>query len=351
MDELREAFDKAWDESEEENTPAEEEQQAAPPEEGGEDVVASNEEVNIGDDTPEPETPEKTAEQAQETPPSKKAEIETPAKGEKAPASWSPGNRESWSKLPPNVKQQVMKREREVNVALQGSAEARKMVGRLNETLMPYRDGLINAGINDPMQAVGQALYHESILRTGSLDQKAQMIANLIKNYNVDIAALDGMLAGQGAQPSNPNAQLEAMIDQRMGPVNQFLQMQQQQYQQAAYQEQAQASQAVDEFSQSAEFINDVRNDMADMMDAAAARGQQMTLQEAYTKACAIHPEISQILAQRQQQQQIMGTNNATAQKKAAASSITGGRAGGGEGGGDLSLRDQIAEAWNSQTG
>ena len=53
------------------------------------------------------------------------------------------------------------------------------------------------------------------------------------------------------------------------------------------------------------EFYNDVRSDMADLLDMAANRGRQMSMQDAYNTACAAHPQISKVMAGRQAQQSV----------------------------------------------
>jgi transcriptional/translational regulatory protein YebC/TACO1 len=73
-------------------------------------------------------------------------------------------------------------------------------------------------------------------------------------------------------------------------------------------------------------------------------------LEEAYQKACAVHPEISKVMAQRNEQQKLMqGSNIAKAKKHAAVSVV--GRQGGSAPQTSLSLRDSIAAAWDSQMG
>ena len=138
------------------------------------------------------------------------------------------------------------------------------------------------------------------------------------------------------------------MIDQKMAPFNQYIAQQQQAQQQYQYQQQQQAHSTVAQFGQNAEFLNDVRMDMADLIDMATARGQTMTIEEAYQKACAIHPEVSKIIKQREEQARIMGTQNLTQQKQNAASaSLTGKQSGDGAPNGEMSLYDTIKAAWD----
>jgi hypothetical protein len=119
--------------------------------------------------------------------------------------------------------------------------------------------------------------------------------------------------------------------------------------QQQAQQQQETAENEVVAFGENAEFLADVRMDMADLIDMASKRGQSMTMQDAYNKACVLNPQIQAVLQQRQQHKQLTGNSNTMANKRLAGSSITGNRGGGGAGGSGGSMRDTISNAWDNQ--
>ncbi len=338
--EIREAFEAAFAEAEENqiNTPEPAPAPEAPPPEAP--ALEGK-----------PEATESAPPEAVKTTPSEPAPgdgVKTPPaadKTEKAPASWSATAREKWGQLPPEARQEVMKRERQVNEVLQQSATARHALQELTSVLAPHRERMQANGVENPLQMIGTMLDAERRLSSGDPQTRAATIANLIKGYGVDIGVLDSLLAGENIAPS-PAHDIERIIEQRLAPVNQFLQQQQAWTQQQQYQQQQQIAQTVNEFSTQAEFIEDVRLDMADLLDMAAARGQAMTLEQAYHKACAIHPEVSKVIAERQRQQSLMGTQNALSHKKNAAVSITGTQRGLPSNTAH-SLRDQIAAAWD----
>ena len=95
------------------------------------------------------------------------------------------------------------------------------------------------------------------------------------------------------------------------------------------------------------EFAADVRLDMADLMDLAAARNQPMTLQEAYDKACMIQPQVSNVVTQRQRAEAAKKASEETRSKRLAASSVSGTPAGGGISKGADTLTDSLNEAWD----
>lgn len=333
---LMEDLEAAFDQHDEEATPVEE----------TETLETASEEVN--DDAVVDDTPTESTEEATEAPieaaaeEEKAPEVEEKApKIDKAPASWSPKAREAWGKVPEAARAQVAKREAEVNQVLQNSSQARKAMGQFNETLAPYKDGLMAAGHADPFSAINNILGNERTLRAGNAQEKAVKVAQLCKQYGVDINMLDSALAGEDIPQQ---AQQQPMLDPR---VDQMLAQQAQQQQYVQQQRQQQANGAVAEFSQSAEFLPDVRLDMADMMDAAAKRGQAMDMEKAYNLACAAHPEISGILAERKQQESILGGTNALeAKRTAAGASLTGRQSGTGGVNGNMSLRETLEAQW-----
>ena len=263
----------------------------------------------------------------------------------KAPAGWTPAERELWAELPDSVRARVSKREKEISDGLNDQVENRKLGQRYNDIASNYQATFAAEGFaNNPADAVEGLVKVVTGLRFGSPEQKAQQIAGFIKTYGVDISMLDGMLAGAAPSPEQQqNNQMQDMMDQRMAPVNQLLERINQAQTDRNSATNQQAGTDVNAFSEQAEFINDVRMDMADMMDMAAQRGQNMTLQQAYDKACAINPEISKVMADRVENDRIMGNNQTVQQKMNAASSIHGEQGGTGGGSEDLSLRDMIS--------
>jgi hypothetical protein len=158
----------------------------------------------------------------------------------------------------------------------------------------------------------------------------------------VDIGTLDTVLSGSTvsqAQPQVQNQHFEDLLNQRLAPMQQFLNQQQE----------AVKSKAVNEvraFAEKAEFINDVRMDMADLIEFSANRGTPITMQQAYQKACALNPQVSQVLQERAQKQKLLGTQNTLNEKRAASASLSSNRGGsGGVNGRGMSLRSDLLNA------
>ena len=299
---------------------------------------------------PEVESPEaggvESADTAEQGPPAAGDDkgISTPA-----PAGWSPQQREEWSKIPPNIQKHINDRETEIAQHMEHTSTARKTHDRMAQLGQSFAPVLAAEGVSDPLQAVEGLFNTVAQLRMGTAEQKAQTVAGLIDHYGIDITTLDNALVG--SQTPAPNAEMERLLDQRMAPVNQLMQQLQQAEQSQQQATVQQAQQTVDQFAPNAEFLNDVRHDMADLIDLAAKRGQKMEIKEAYDKACALNPQVSQVIDQRKQQEALTGRTAALQGKQLAASSLNGRRGGTPSSGGPMSMREQLNSAWDEANG
>ena len=324
------------------------EEQEAPEEESNEepslrDVL--NDAIESSEDTEEGDTPKEKDEEAPAEE-EKAAEGEEKPRGDKdslpAPESWNPKARELWTKIPPDMQKLIRESEDKNLQILQETAEARKTHEFINQIATSYAPVMAAEGVNDPKVGIQGLFDTVALLQNGSQVAKAQRIAQMISHYGIDIQALDSALAGE--QPQNSEAsQVEQIIEQKFQPFNQLLSELQNRKVQTEQMAQAEAQKEIEQFQ--GEFLNDVRNDMADIIDAAVLKGQEMSLQRAYDIAVSLRPDLKEILDQRQQQEALIGSRNKLARKQNAASSITGSR--GGMAGGADTLRSAIEDAWD----
>tara|TARA_R110000803_G_C11989465_1_gene321779 strand:+ start:1354 stop:2436 length:1083 start_codon:yes stop_codon:yes gene_type:complete len=357
MDELREAFDEAWEESEGEETESGTERAEGLAEEASEQsdesTVTDNEDDGYDEKGAASEKSDDEGQKGQGVSKETEAKPDTDSgkATNKAPASWTPGAREGWSKVPADVQAQINKREAQMSQHMQNSAESTKAIKQLKTVMEPYQNSMMAAGVKDPFKVIGSLMNNDNIMRHGQSQDKAHLVASMIQRFGVDINTLDELLSGQPASQqssSQGGGQVQDMIRQEMAPFHQMMQQQEVQRQTQSHDAQQSATNDVSKFSQGKEFMEDVRHTMADFMDMASSRGQEMTLDQAYAKACALDPEISKIQASRAKEQSILGNNNLAKSKRNAASSITGSRGGlNSAGGGNTSMRDTIANAWN----
>lgn len=250
--------------------------------------------------------------------------------GERAPASWRPEIREHWGSLPEPVRAEIARREVEVQRTLQETAEARKTVESIDRVIAPYMS-FIKAEGSNPLQAIDNMMSTAAKLRTGTAPELATMMAEIINKFgtgrfgNAFIEQLDGALAGQAPRVDPQQAAIEQVLNQRLAPVQQMLT----QFQQAQLAQQEQvtrrAQEEVTQFLEKAEFGDDVREDMADLLEAAQRKGQSLTLQQAYEKACYLNDSVRSVMQQRQAAQGAQVQTQAAQRARAAAVSVSGG--------------------------
>lgn len=298
--------------------------------------------------------PEETAEKPEakrETAPDAdtKATQDAPAKAKGAPVGWKGDAAKAWETLPEAVQAQVAQRERDIAVTMQQTAGERRLAKNFADAMTNYREPLQQLGFSDPLTAVKGVMDGVLAMRSGTASERARAAASMLTSMQIDIKELDNALVAGGAtQQPQQNIELEAMLDRRLAPVTNFMsQLEQQQYT-AQQQATQQSVTEVGDFLNSHEYGDQVRNDMADLLDMAAARGQQMTLQQAYDKACVLHPEIAGKVDEARRQKQQEKTRESAEAKRHASSSVSGQPAGNGSNKKQpQSIADALNQAWD----
>ena len=352
---MREALDNAIKEAETQdaaasNAPASTET-ATPSDAASTDLAAAS---SVEADEPVSETPDGEASEPTAEPEKvateaiKNEPVSPPAKPnrvDRAPVSWKGGPKGEWANVPLAVRQEVHRREMQIEQALREVAPVKQFHQQFQQVIGPYQ-ARINSFANSPIEAVNNLLQVDYQLSSAPKVQRAQLMARLIKDYEVDISELDNALAGVApSQQAIQQQDIDQLINQR---VQQAIAPIFQQREQAAQQ---QAAHTVESMAQDPKFpyFNEVREDMADLIEAKARRGIDMSLEQAYALATKINPDVSSqmerqttISSASQQHQQAMRAKNA-------ASSVSGAPASGGmqtfAGNGDL--RSTIAAAFN----
>ena len=261
------------------------------------------------------------------------------------PVSLPAAAREEWKNTPQAMKDAIAKREKDYAVGIQKHAEGAKRAAQMDQSLSPFRQYFAMNG-NNPPKTMHELLATAASLQTGAPLQKAQQVANLIHQFGVDVQALDQILVGESPQqaPQEQNNQaINQAVQQAVAPYQQHMQQVQQYQQQAHQKELSQISGELTAFAQDPknEFFRDVRMDMADILDMASNRGLDMSLQEAYRRACALNPEISKVMGGRVQQQSVQ-------RKRRASSSVAGSPGGPGSSQQPADMRGAIEQAWET---
>lgn len=248
----------------------------------------------------------------------------------KAPVSWRPEVREHWTKLDPSVQQEVMRREREVTDTLRQTTDARRFHTDFMQMAQPFM-GFIAAEGSNPIQAANNMFQTAALLRVGSPQQKADVIANIVKSFSIDVGMLDQALARalgvaggeQGGQRAvDPAFQ---QLQQQFAPVIDYVNQLRSRETQIVQSTETRLGESLEAFmnDEANEFVHDVREDMADVLDMAAKRGTPMSLQDAYNRAILLHPTISKVVEQRKMASSLSGQSAAAQQARARAVSVS----------------------------
>lgn len=233
----------------------------------------------------------------------------------KAPQSWKPAIREKWAALPPEVQEEIARREGEVPKALEQAAEARRFQQAVTETLRPY-EMLARAAGQHPVQYAAGLMQTAAALQTGAPPQRAAIVANIIRNFGVDVNQLAAELDRDPGQ-AQPQQHHQPPMDPRALIREEFQRFAQENHERRATAE-------VEKFTSGAEFANDptVRRRMAALITAEAEAGVELSLQDAYDQVVASHPEYRAVMEQRKAADAAKAQQASTQRVRAAASGI-----------------------------
>jgi len=247
--------------------------------------------------TPAPVQPGDRAAPADPAPseaPAAQAKVDEPASAapaptvatpyDKAPASWKGEAKEVWSNLPEHVRREVSRRERQINTALNENAAVRKEFEQVAQVVHEYAPRIREWGTN-PAQTLGIFMEADRALSTGPMASRAAKMAQIIKDYGIDFRALDAALSGSAPPPpvdvgAQMEARIEALVNQRLAPI-------QQRFQQEADEQRQEVAMTIQEMAADTTnypYFEDVREDMADLIEINFRRGVPLSLQSAYNK-------------------------------------------------------------------
>lgn len=247
---------------------------------------------------------------------------------ERVPVAWRGEAKELWKDVPAPVRQEVLRRENQVNEVLRESADSRRFLEQFQRTVAPYQQYWVAEG-SDPLTATRNLMQTAASLRAGTPQQKAQVVAGIIQQFGVDIEALDNAIVGSGPVPAGQGnggmtPDVQAYLDQQLAPVNQFMNGLQQRAQQQGETQQRSVAAEIDAFEQDPKYVyyENVREEMADLLEMASKRGQEMSLEQAYNKAVAMDPKLSELTRKRQEAERAKRDRQTLEEKKRAASSL-----------------------------
>lgn len=217
--------------------------------------------------------PESTTAQAPTTEGTPAPTTTTPAPAaDAAPPAWKDGLKEKWATLDPAVKAEIARREREIGLGLQRSAEARKFGDSITQEFAPYAEVLSKENTT-PQQAVRALLENAYTLRYGSQEHKHALFMSMAQQYGIDL--------NHEADPET--ARLQQELDNRKH--DEFRNN-------AARQEHLQRSVAEELENFATAPGNEHYETVKGIMSGLLRSGTAKNLQEAYAHACWAEPTV-----------------------------------------------------------
>lgn len=258
------------------------------------------------------------------------------------PRTWRAEAQADWSKLPPHIQDEVLKREDDMFRGIEGYKQDANFGKSVQGIFQPYMPMLQAQNIN-PLAVVDNYMKMQHVMLTGTQAQKQAVIQNVIKAYNVDFQ-----------QSFQAEAQERPYVDPQVQTLQQQLQAleSRQQALDLARQEEIRGGirKELDAFS--ADPKNPYFLEVADDITTLLKSGVK-TLAEAYEKAVWANPitrakEQARVTADGISKAQREATERAQAAKKSTAANVKS-KPRSGSGTAPLgSIDDTLAEAFRA---
>ena len=240
----------------------------------------------------------------------KKEEVEVEAQPvAPPPESWTPEAKAEWAKVPASLQAQIAKREADVHKMFTASDGELRMGRTIKEIASPYIP-MIQAEGGTVEGAFKDLLNSAYILRTGSQEQKAQLLLSTAQQFGVD-------LSGYTGQQENPNQVYQA-LQREIQELRQIANPEVIKNQLREEQETANIQNEVQAFAGNPANVH--FQTVKPLMAALLGSRQAKDLQEAYDMACHASPSIRSTLSVNQDTKR----KEEIVKKKQAAVSITG---------------------------
>jgi len=242
---------------------------------------------------------------AQETEPRNEPAAED--KSQRNPfAAWKKPAQEALNQLPPETQQFIVEREQQFHKGIQQYKEDAQKGRVLSSALAPHMEYLQQLQVA-PEVAINKLIETERRLRTSSPEVKAKEFVRLAHDYGIDINNLTNVQF----DPYHHN--LEQRLAQQQAALEQITQSRQ-------MAEEAQLGQTIEQFAQSHEHFDEVRETMADLLD----KGFATDLNDAYAKAVRLNDNLFGQVQTAPQTNNLQRANEAAKAAKASAVSVKG---------------------------
>lgn len=268
--------------------------------------------------TPDAASAPEAAQDGTETPPEGEGTdpaAAPPSPYDAYPNTWRKEMQAEWQKLPPQVREEIHRREQNFLDGIRQYREPAAFGQAVGNELLPHLDTFRALGTT-PVAAVREMVGTWAALQRGSAQERANILASIAQNYGIDMASLANRdtAASGGAPAFNPE---NAALSQELQAVRQRLERFEQQQEAALA---ADANSEIERFQKDRPHFAEVRAEMAALLRSGAAE----TLADAYDKAVWSVPAVrDKLLAEREAQQRKRDAEQAAAARKAAAANVT----------------------------
>lgn len=232
------------------------------------------------------------------------------------PRTWRKGLENDWKALPAAVRQEIAKREQDMDRGLAQYREPAAFGQAIGQEMLPHIDVMREIGVT-PQRLTRDLMGAWVTLVKGSPDEKRNMLLQLAQGAGIDIAGS----APQATASQQPDTAVQPVLEPVLQRVQNIEQMVRQQAQEQARAASESAAAEVAAFRAKPEHkhFDAVQQTMAQLV----STGQATTLDDAYSKAIWMVPEVrEQLLAEQAQKRAADEAAKAAAARKAAAVNV-----------------------------
>ena len=231
------------------------------------------------------------------------------------PSSWKKEYHEIWQKADPKMQEYAWQREEQMRAGVEPLLSKAQFADAMQEAISPYITTIQGLGLT-PDKAVAALMEADHKLRNSDPQTRLQYFHQLAQSYGINLGASPQNVP----QPSGGNVdplvwQLQNELNKVRGEVTGWKQQQEMQQNQQLLGE-------INQFSQKAEYFEEARPTMIQLLQS----GMAETLEEAYEKAIRLNPDLFDQVNKAQQAEvaakQAKEANKAAKAARAAAVSV-----------------------------
>ena len=163
-------------------------------EEVSEEVEEEEEIVAESEEEPEEEAKEETKEEPQPEEETQEEEAdsediteERETQSKRPPSTWSAKGKASFSKLPKHIQDEIIKREADIGKGISMYKQAANYGRSIGEAIKPY-EAMIRSENSDPIKTVQSLLNTAYRLRSGTPQQRGQLVMQIAQQYGADLS-------------------------------------------------------------------------------------------------------------------------------------------------------------------